>query len=59
MMRLMFQDLKLAVEPAGAAALAAIQGPLQDKLAGLRVAAVVCGSNIGCNTWIDLVEEKS
>ena len=59
MMRLMFEDLKLAVEPAGASALAAILGPLREKLKGLRVGAVLCGSNIGCDTWADLVNVKS
>jgi len=47
------------LRPAGAAALAAIHGPLRKKLEGQRVAAVVCGSNIGCNTWFDLVDLKS
>ena len=59
MMRLMFEDLKLAVEPAAASALAAIRGPLSKELAGLRVGVVVCGSNIGCNTWVDLVDVKT
>ena len=51
MMRLMFEDLKLAVEPAGAAALTAIAGPLKNRLAGRRVAAIVCGSNIDIQSW--------
>ena len=45
-MLLTFQGAKLAVEPAGAAALAALCGPLREELAGRRVALVVCGSNI-------------
>lgn len=55
MMRLMFEDLKLAVEPAGAASLAAITGPLKDQLAGRRVAAIVCGSNIDIRSWQSLL----
>ncbi len=54
MMQLMFEDLKLAVEPAGAAALTAITGPLKDQLAGRRVVAIVCGSNIDAQSWQSL-----
>ena len=36
-MKLLFEDAKLAVEPAGAAAAAALFGPLADRLAGRRV----------------------
>jgi len=57
MMCTMFEDLNLAVEPAGAAALAAISGPLKDKLSERRVAAVVCGSNIDRGTWLKLTEQ--
>jgi len=45
-MRLLFGDMKLAVEPAGAAATAALAGPLRECLAGRRVALIVCGANI-------------
>ena len=41
-----FSRLKLAVEPAGAAALAALAGPLRDRLRGKAVGLVVCGANI-------------
>lgn len=53
-MRLAFTDLKLALEPACAAGIAALQGPLASKLKGKRVAIVLCGSNIGIETWTDL-----
>ena len=43
---LLFQEMKLAVEPAAAAATAALVGPLRDRLAGQRVGLVVCGANI-------------
>jgi threonine dehydratase len=39
-------SMKLAVEPAGAAATAALLGPLASRLAGKRVGLVVCGANI-------------
>lgn len=45
-MGLLFREMKLAVEPAGAAATAALCGPLRQRLAGKRVGVIVCGSNI-------------
>jgi threonine dehydratase len=50
-MRLLFASAKLAVEPAGAAATAALIGPLKDRLAGKRVALIVCGANIDAATF--------
>lgn len=55
MMHVMFTDLKLAVEPACAAALAAITGPLRDELSGAVVTAVLCGSNLDIPTFNKLV----
>ncbi|MBX3702375.1 MAG: pyridoxal-phosphate dependent enzyme [Steroidobacteraceae bacterium] len=45
-MRFLLEQAKLAVEPAGAAATAALLGPLRERLAGRRVGLIVCGSNI-------------
>lgn len=45
-MALLFHSMKLAVEPAGAAATAALQGPLRERLQGKRVGVTVCGANI-------------
>jgi len=45
-MRLLFAAAKLAVEPAGAAATAALAGPLRQRLEGKRVALIVCGANL-------------
>jgi threonine dehydratase len=56
-MRLMQRECKLAVEPAGAAAMAALLGPLREKLAGRRVALIVCGSNIDSATYARLIAE--
>ncbi len=50
-MCLLFRDLKLAVEPAGAAATAALCGPLRERLAGKRVGVLVCGSNIDAQSF--------
>jgi threonine dehydratase len=51
-MELLFDEVKLAVEPAGAAATAALLGPLRDELRGRRVGLVVCGSNIDRETFV-------
>ena len=45
-MKFMFTELKLAVEPACAAGMAALHGPLRKKMAGKRIALIACGSNI-------------
>jgi threonine dehydratase len=45
-MALLFRQMRIAVEPACAAATAALQGPLSESLAGKRVVLVFCGSNI-------------
>ena len=50
-MRLLFRTAKLAVEPAGAAALAALMYPLRERLKGQRVGVVVCGANIDPATF--------
>lgn len=42
----LFRDAKLVAEPAAAVATAALFGPLRERLAGKRVALLVCGSNI-------------
>lgn len=50
-MALLFRSMKLAVEPAGAAATAALCGPLRARLAGRRVGLVVCGANLDAATF--------
>ena len=50
-MRLTFRAAKLAVEPAGAAALAALMYPLRKRLDGQTVGLVVCGANIDLETF--------
>jgi threonine dehydratase len=54
-MRLLFRGAKLAVEPAGAAATAALCGPLRERLAGKNVAIIVCGANIDAETFSRLI----
>jgi len=50
-MRRLFGEMNLAVEPACAASLAALSGPLAGALAGRRVALLACGSNIDRESW--------
>jgi threonine dehydratase len=50
-MLLLFASAKLAVEPAGAAATAALCGPLAERLRGKRVGVIVCGANIDPGTF--------
>jgi threonine dehydratase len=50
-MLLLFESAKLAVEPAGAAATAALCGPLRERLRGRRVGVIVCGANIDSETF--------
>jgi threonine dehydratase len=47
----LFDDLKLALEPAAAAATAALLGPLRERLVGQKVGVVVCGSIIDIDTF--------
>jgi threonine dehydratase len=50
-MLLLFESAKLAVEPAGAAATAALCGPLLERLRGKSVGLIVCGANIDATTF--------
>lgn len=54
-MRWLLRNAKLAVEPAGAAATAALLGPLKERLRGKRVGLIVCGSNIDSATYARLI----
>lgn len=55
-MGLLYNSMKLAVEPAGAAATAALCGPLRDLLRGKRVGVIVCGANIDLGTFASQTE---
>jgi threonine dehydratase len=54
-MEILFDEMKLAVEPAGAAATAALRRPLKDRLRGKRVGVMVCGSNIDRATFNEYI----
>lgn len=52
----LYRDMKLVAEPAAATAAAALFGPLRDRLAGKRVALIVCGSNIDSARFFELLD---
>ena len=54
-MALVYDALKIALEPAGAAATAAVMGPLREACAGKRVGVIFCGSTIGEARFADLI----
>jgi threonine dehydratase len=54
-MRFLLEQARLAVEPAGAAATAALLGPLRQRLENKRVGLIVCGSNIDAASFARLI----
>lgn len=50
-MLMLFESMKIAVEPACAASTAALLGPLADQLRGSKVMLIMCGSNIDWKTF--------
>lgn len=50
-MRLLFRSAKLVVEPAGAAALAALMYPLRERLEGKSVGLIICGANVDAESF--------
>lgn len=57
MMRMMFEELKLAVEPAGASAMAGAVGPLADRIEGKNVGLIVCGTNIDTRSFQKILDD--
>jgi threonine dehydratase len=55
-MQLFFLDRKLALEPAAAAGLAALVGPLRNDLRSKRVGLLLCGSNIDAASFFALLQ---
>lgn len=58
-MKTMFEEMKLALEPAGASATAAAMGPLRGELQGKRTGIIVCGSNIDLETFHRNISEHA
>lgn len=53
-MRMFLDVLRVMAEPACAASLAAIMGPLKQRLAGRKVGIIACGSNIGMTRFREI-----
>ena len=53
----LFREMKLAVEPAGAASTAALFGPLRERLRGKRVGILACGANTDIETFAAQVQQ--
>src|ERR1044071_173874 len=53
---LLFRSARLTVEPAGAAATAALLGPLRERLRGKAVGLIVCGTNIAAERYQEHLE---
>ena len=49
------QNLRITAEPACAASLAAILGPLKNDLKGQQVGIIACGSNISLERYAQLM----
>lgn len=58
-MGLLFSELKLAVEPAAAAVIAAWVGPLQQFACGKRIALILSGTNIHPETFVSYVTQSA
>ena len=54
-MKFMFENLKMMLEPACVAGVAALLGPLKNKLVSQKTIILLCGSNIDSKTWNNLV----
>jgi len=54
-MKFMFENLKMMLEPACVAGIAALIGPLKNQLDSEKTLILLCGSNIDCRTWNNLV----
>ena len=53
-MKFMFDNYKLALEPACVAGIAALTGSLKNKLQNQKTLVILCGSNIDMKSWLDL-----
>ena len=58
-MRMIFTDLKLAVEPAAAAGTAALAGPLRGRFDGKRIGLICCGANISPSKFSQYLAEPA
>lgn len=58
-MGVLFREMKLAVEPAGAVSTAALFGPLRERLRGCRVGLIACGANLDVTSFAAHLQRAS
>ena len=51
------EEAKLAVEPAAAATISALLGPLRNSLNNMNIGLLMCGANIDYKSFSDLLEK--
>ena len=57
-MKFAAEHLKLFLEPACVAGIAALAGSLKGRLLNKKTLVILCGSNIDIDTWHNLIEKK-
>jgi threonine dehydratase len=57
-MKFMFNQYKVALEPACVAGIAALSGPLKNKFQNQNTLIILCGSNIDMKNWVKLTSEQ-
>ena len=55
-MKFAYENFKFILEPACVAGIAALLGPLKNKLKNQNTLIILCGSNIDMKTWIKLTK---
>ena len=54
-MKFMYENFKLILEPACVAGIAALLGPLKNKLVNQNTVVILCGSNMDLKTWNNII----
>ena len=54
-MKFMYDNFKFVLEPACVAGIAALMGPLKNKLKNQKTMVILCGSNIDMKNWTEFI----
>jgi threonine dehydratase len=57
-MKFMFEHFKVDLEPACETGIAALTGPLKNKLQNQNTLIILCGSNIDMKNWTELTRDQ-
>jgi len=57
-MKFVAEHLKLFLEPACVAGIAALNGSLRGRFVNQKTLVILCGSNIDIDTWLNLIKKK-